>query len=565
MAETVAGPVAHLSWSAERSLPPGVRDALVGAGAPFELHTEQVLGHDATVFARRARSLRELLDTYSAAALDLPFLVAPGREWTYREALADIDATAVLLAERYGIRAGDRVAVVAANSAEYAVLMWAVVSIGAIVTSLNGWWTAPELEYGIGLTSPALVAGDERRLARLAPGSVPAGVPVRLLGDLFEQSREFVGKPLPQADITEDSPAVILFTSGTTGRAKGATLSHRNIINFAQSTLLLAAVANPAAADPALAPPAQGATILASPMFHVSGLLGVLMSGSALRTTLVFPPPGAWDPAGYLRLTERHRVTSWSGVPTQYWRLLRHPDLAAYDLSSVRNIGAGGAVFPPELVRELHAALPNVRLGNGYGMSESVGLGTLIGGDLYLEFPNSVGPAQPTVEVQIRDESGTLLREHEVGEIHLRTPSIFLGYWNDPAATDAALVAGRWYRTGDYGRVSGGLLYLESRRRDLILRGGENVYPIEIENRLVEHAEIADAAVIGVDHPELGQEVKAFVVRTAGSALSAADVRDWCALALAGFKVPAHVEFRDSLPYTATGKVMKHQLEAEQG
>jgi acyl-CoA synthetase (AMP-forming)/AMP-acid ligase II len=216
-------------------------------------------------------------------------------------------------------------------------------------------------------------------------------------------------------------------------------------------------------------------------------------------------------------------------------------------------------------VRELHAALPNVRLGNGYGMSESVGLGTLIGGDLYLEFPNSVGPAQPTVEVQIRDESGTLLREHEVGEIHLRTPSIFLGYWNDPAATDAALVAGRWYRTGDYGRVSGGLLYLESRRRDLILRGGENVYPIEIENRLVEHAEIADAAVIGVDHPELGQEVKAFVVRTAGSALSAADVRDWCALALAGFKVPAHVEFRDSLPYTATGKVMKHQLEAEQG
>jgi acyl-CoA synthetase (AMP-forming)/AMP-acid ligase II len=257
-------------------------------------------------------------------------------------------------------------------------------------------------------------------------------------------------------------------------------------------------------------------------------------------------------------------VTSWSGVPTQFWRLLRHPALGSHDLSSVSTVGSGGAVFPPELVRELHERLPHVRLGNGYGMSESVGLGTITGGDLFLELPESVGPAQPTVEVQIRDEHGAVLREDEVGEIHLRTPSVFLGYWNDDPATAAVLGEGRWYRTGDFGRISDGLLYLASRRRDMILRGGENIYPIEIENRLVEHPEIDDAAVIGVDHLELGQEVKAFVVREEGSLLTAGDVRDWCAAALAAFKVPARVEFRDSLPYTLTGKIMKHQLEQEE-
>jgi acyl-CoA synthetase (AMP-forming)/AMP-acid ligase II len=557
MAEIMDAAPAHLTWSAEVALPPELRHKLTGAGAPFELSTEQALGHDVTVFARRPRSLREMFDSHVSAVPDLPFLVSQDREWTYRETLADIDATAVLLTERYGIGVGDRVAIVAANSAEYGILMWAVVSIGAIVASLNGWWTAPELAYGIELTAPALIAGDERRLARLDPGSVPSGVPVELLDDLHREARQYAGRTPSPVDITEDSPAVILFTSGTTGRPRGATLSHRNIVNFAMVSLLSSAAA-------AAAPQPRSATILTSPMFHISGMLGILMSGTVLRTKLVFPPPGAWDPTLYLRLSAQHRVTTWSGVPTQYWRLLRHAALASHDLSSVLTIGSGGAVFPPELVRALHERFPQARLGNGYGMSESVGLGTITGGDLFLELPESVGPTQPTVEVQIRDEHGAVLREDEVGEIHLRSPSVFLGYWNDPTATAAALGEGRWYRTGDFGRISGGLLFLASRRRDMILRGGENIYPIEIENRLVEHPGIDDAAVIGVDDLELGQEVKAFVVRAEGSSLTAGDVRDWCAGALAGFKVPARVEFRDSLPYTLTGKIMKHQLEQEE-
>jgi acyl-CoA synthetase (AMP-forming)/AMP-acid ligase II len=197
-------------------------------------------------------------------------------------------------------------------------------------------------------------------------------------------------------------------------------------------------------------------------------------------------------------------------------------------------------------------------------MSETVGLGTLIGGDVMIAMPDSVGPANAGVEVEIRDADGNVAREDEVGEIHMRTASVFIGYWDDPDATAAALDAHRWYRTGDFGRIANGFLYLESRMRDMILRGGENIYPLEIEHRLVEHPDIDDAAVIGVDHPELGQEVKAFVVCRDGTEVTAAEVRAWVAEALAPFKVPAHVELRATLPYTETGKLLKHELEREE-
>jgi acyl-CoA synthetase (AMP-forming)/AMP-acid ligase II len=198
-------------------------------------------------------------------------------------------------------------------------------------------------------------------------------------------------------------------------------------------------------------------------------------------------------------------------------------------------------------------------------MSETVGIGTRVVGPTMVAHPDSVGPANIGTEVEIRDPvGGELMSEGEVGEIYLRSPSVFLGYWDNPAATAACLDAEGWYRTGDFGRIKDGMLYLDSRMRDLVLRGGENIYPIEIEHRLVEHPEIDDAAVIGVDHPELGQEVKAFVVRSSGSELSEREVKDWAARALAPFKVPAHVEFRASLPYTETGKVLKHELEREE-
>jgi acyl-CoA synthetase (AMP-forming)/AMP-acid ligase II len=552
-------------------LPPDGREALLGPGAPFELAVEPVLGTEQEVFVRRPGSLRAWLDAAVAAHADRPFLVTPERTWTFAEAAADIDRIAHLLIDRYGIAPGDRVAFVSANSAEYGLVMWAVLSIGGIVASLNGWWTSAELAFGVELSRPRLVVGDERRLARVSDDELVGATPVRRLDELVAEARAATGVDGPPAvAVEEDDPAVILFTSGTTGRPKGATLSHRNILHLGRSIQLSAAIgARFRKPDPERRePPPQPGYILASPMFHVSGMVGILLSGPALGAKLVFAPPGRWDPTRHLELTVEHGITAWSGVPTQFWRLLRHPDLASYDLSGVRSIGGGGAPFPPELIRLMGEKLPGAVPGNGFGMSETAGLGTLAQGPILVAAPTSVGPAQVGCEVEIRDAAGRPLGEDEVGEIHLRSPSVFLGYWDDDEATAAVLDADRWYRTGDFGRISGGLLHLESRMRDLIIRGGENIYPMEIEHRLIEHPAIADAAVIGVDHRTLGQEVKAIVVLHEGASLDEAGVHEWAAQALAAYKVPAYVEFRTELPYTQTGKVMKHLLESarlEQG
>jgi acyl-CoA synthetase (AMP-forming)/AMP-acid ligase II len=215
-------------------------------------------------------------------------------------------------------------------------------------------------------------------------------------------------------------------------------------------------------------------------------------------------------------------------------------------------------------MRVLNEKIPSANLSNGYGMSESMGAGTLLSGERYFTHRESVGAPYPTLEVQIRDEDRNVLPEGEVGEICLHGGVIFKGYWDDPEATAKVLDDERWYHSGDYGRIEDGVLWLESRMRDLIIRGGENIYPMEIEHRLIEHPDIADAAVIGVEHRTLGQEVMAVVVLQPGASLEPQAVQDWVGEGLARFKVPTYVEFRDALPYTQTGKVMKHVLEAEQ-
>lgn len=385
------------------------------------------------------RNLRALFDAAVERHPRRLLLVGDDRTWTMAEATSDTDAVARLLVERHRIGPGDRVAIVAANSPEHGLLMWAILSIGAAVVGLNGWWTSDELAHGVALTSPALITGDARRLERLATTAV-AGPPVVRLDDLVAEARAAGGAPRAPAAVDEDDPAVVLFTSGTSGRPKGAILSHRNIVHFASVSGLGAAIG--AALAPAPPPDSQPASILASPMFHVSGMLAILMSGPALGIKLVFAPPGRWDASRHLELSVAHRISSWwSGVPTQFGRLLRHPDLTRCDLSALRSAGGGGAPFPPELVRLFGEKLPGVSLANGYGMSETVGLGTLAAGPMMPTAPTSVGAAQPTVEVEVRDPGGRVVADGQVGEIHLRTASVFLGYWDDPVATAECLDA----------------------------------------------------------------------------------------------------------------------------
>jgi len=561
-----------LEWTDGIRLPDGARRALIGPGAPFELVVEDVLGVPTTVFAARPRSLRDLLVSAADRFGDLPYLTFPDRELSFRSVLAPVAAAAALLRDRFGVTAGDRVGIFAANCAEYVVAFWAATSLGAVTVGLNGWWTGPEAAWGLDLTRPRVLLGDRRRLERL--DGLEVACPSVVFEDESAALLEGHGEaPLPDAPLGEDDPFLILFTSGTTGRPKGALLSHRNNIHFIQSSLLgpaaRAAILAAESGSPAPSAPAgeQPCVINASPMFHISGLNCQVVMAAATGMRIVYPPPGRWREDAYLELTERYRPQSWALVPTQLWRLLDRPDLDRYDLSSVRSVGGGSAVWAPELLRALERRMPWARpgLSTGYGMTETNGVGTSLRVPDTYDHPDSIGAASPGSAIQVRGTDGSVLGEDEVGEICIHTAATFLGYWDDPAATRDALDADRWYRTGDHGFIRDGFVHLRGRRRDLIIRGGENIYPIEIENRLVEHPDIAEAAVIGVDHPTLGQEVKAVIVARDGSTLTADDVRGWVAGGLASFKVPTHVELVDALPHNASGKVMKHLLEHPRG
>ncbi len=567
----MSGEPVTLSWSGADALSPELRELLMGSGAPFEIVVEDVLGAPAEVFAQRPRNLREVMENAGRRFADRVFLVsAAGEEITYADAVSRIARVADTLSREYGVGEGDRVGLASANTVEYVLCYWATLALGAILSNFNGWWTTPELAHGIELTEPVVVLADARRLELLEklppPETVAAWPPLVPMETAAAAGLTAGGAdvPMPTVPIDEDDPATILFTSGTTGRSKGAVNTHRNWIHFALTNTAAGAVGMAAAGislEVAAKAP-QPSAIFAAPIFHISGS-GPLTNAPHSGMKLVLPPPGRWDETTTLELVQKYRITTLSGVPTQFWRILQHPEIEKYDLSSVQTLGGGGAVFPPELARLLWSTLPHVGAGQGYGMTETVGMGTRLGGPAFKARPETVGTGQITMKVQIRDPGGNVLPAGEVGEVYIWGAGVFKEYWNNPEATKAVLDADRWYKTGDFGRTDGEFLTLESRMRDLIIRGGENIYPIEIENRLVEHAEIADAAVIGVDHQTLGQEVKAFVVPAPGCNPSIDDIRRFVAEALAAFKVPTYVEFRESLPYNATGKLLKRQLEEE--
>ena len=555
-----------LSDLTHRWEPPAGTESLVGAGGPFELVEQDVLGVPTTVFADRFENLRAMLQHTAGTSPDAPYLVFPDRELelTYAATVASAARIAEVLAAR-GVEKGDVVAFAAANVPAYPVAWWSTVCLGAIVSSLNGWWTPSELAYGIELTRPTVLVADARRMERLLEAGVPDGVVLihdtelePLLGPAAD-----VDPSLPDTPIAEDDPAIILFTSGTTGRPKGATISHRQFVHCSQVVAFQGAMAMVLAPPPADAPARpQPSSLCVSPLFHVSGAYP-LATAARVGQKVVFPPVGRWDELTHLRLTEQHHVGAWSGVPTQFWRLLEHPQFAEFDTSSVTTVGGGGATFPPELFRLVGRTMPWARMGCGYGMSETLGSGSRLGGLTMETHPASVGSVEPLCEIQIRDTDDQPVADGEVGEICIRGAAVFLGYWDNPKASAEVLDEHRWYRTGDFGRFTDGVLQLESRMRDLIIRGGENIYPIEIENRLIEHPDIAHACVVGVAHHQLGQEVAAVVVLHDGADPGVDGVKDWVRAELAGYKVPTHVLFRPELPYNATGKVLKNEVEVE--
>ena len=505
----------------------------------FELAEEDVLGHRMTVFSDRLSMLSQLLER-SVGFGEREYLVAGDRRLSFAEHETWVRRVAGGM-RNAGVDKGDRVAIAAANSHEWVAAFWAAVSLGAVVVGLNAWWHGEELRAAITDCEPTLLIADAERIARI--GAVPCTVvEIERLQEILD------GDPVvdwPAVD--EDDPAVILYTSGTTGRSKGAVHSHRNLLALVQ---LQAFITASRPLPPGLVlPPARIFT--SSPLFHVSGLHAGVVAAISAGSTIIWRH-GRFDPAEVMRVMQDEAVSSWSAVSTAVWRVVTHPEVGAYDLSSVRHIGGGGSAWSPALQERMRAVFGDtLASGVGYGLTECTALATVASTEDLRAHPDTVGRALPTVEIDVRD-----------GEIFIRSPLVMLGYWRNEDATKAVIGEGRWLRTGDLGHVEDGLLFLSARRHDLIVRAAENVYPVEIENCLEGHPQVVESVVVGLDHEELGQEVCAVVVLS--EPVSTDDLADYIGQRLAAFKVPSRWVVRtEPLPRTATDKVLRAQVLAD--
>ncbi|MFB6553137.1 class I adenylate-forming enzyme family protein [Streptomyces sp. NPDC056405] len=529
--------------------------ALTGPGGPFELADDDVLGTRLPVFTHRQRALHEVLHA-SAAHADREYVVTADRRITFAEHAAQVASLARVLREEYGVAEGDRVAIAAANSPEWIQTFWATVSIGAVAVGFNAWWSAREMAHGVRNAEPALVVADARQSAKLADCPVPV---LSLEDDVRRFLTAHPDAPLPSADVAEDDPAVILYTSGTSGRPKGAVHTHRNLLAVVEyhrlNDALLREFGDPLAAE-------DRVYLLTLPLFHIASLHNLAVPRLATGSRIALHQ-GAFDVDAVLGMVERERVTNWGAVPTMAHRLLEHGRADQYDTSSLTAFALASAPSSTEFKERLRLELPFAKdsLVDSYGLTESCTAIAAANPQELAAAPGTLGRPVVGVRLEIRDPAGEVLGEGEEGEVWVRSMYNMLGYWRDPGATADTVGADRWLRTGDLGYLREGRLFLVSRRSDLIIRGGENVYPAEIETVLAEHPDVAECLVLGVPHPDLGQEVAAVVVLRPGSTVTEEALREYAANELAYFKVPRRWRLTtDELPRNATGKVIRHSV-----
>lgn len=535
-----------------------VMAGLMGPGGRFEQVMEDVLGTEMPVMKNRDRSLGDLLAA-SVAYGDRDYLVTENSRMSYAEHGAAVAALATALREKYGVGKGDRVGILAANVPEWLVAFWAAQALGAIAVGYNAWWAPREIEYGIGHTTPTVVIADAKRAARIEGQGVPV---LTMEEDLPRLIAEFTGAELPRTDVAEDDPALILYTSGTSGRPKGAVQSHRNLLAVVDyhrhSDALFAAFTG---GDPNSTAPSNLRYLLTAPLFHTASLNNLALPRLATGGAVVIYE-GAFDVDRILRLVEKERVTNWAAVPTMVGRMIDH-DLSQYDLSSLTSFALASAPSSPEFQARLREKVPFTRnaLVDSYGLTESSTAISVATPPELAAFPGTLGRPIVGVQVEIRDPFGEVLPDGEEGEICARSPYVMLGYWDNPEATAATITEGRWLRTGDYGVLEDGRLRMVGRRSDLILRGGENIYPIEVEQALDEHPAVAECAAIGAPHDDLGQEVAAVVVLREGASATEEELREFVAERLAYFKVPSRWRITtEPLPRNATGKASRNEI-----
>jgi acyl-CoA synthetase (AMP-forming)/AMP-acid ligase II len=531
---------------------------LTGPGGRFELREEEVLGARLPMFAGRARSLGEVLAD-SAGLGDRDYIVTARERLSFAEHAAQVASLARALRDDHGVRPGDRIAINAANCPGWIVSFWAAIAAGAVAVGYNAWWTRHELEYALGHTEPKVVIADAKRAALTPPRDG-----MRLLTieeDVAELVRRHPGAKLEIPQVAEDDPAVILYTSGTSGRPKGAVHTHRNLTSVIEYHRMNDALAQ-AFGDPT--DPTSRRYLLALPLFHIASLHNLAVPRLATGTAVIMHE-GAFDVDKVLSLVERERVTNWGAVPTMAHRLLEHGDLSKYDISSLTAFALASAPSSPAFKKRLREAFPPARnaLVDSYGLTESCTAVAVASPMDLAESPGTLGRPVVGVQLEIRDPDGRVLPPGEEGEVCVRSAYNMLGYWRDPQATGQAVDADRWLHTGDIGTLDEqGRVRLTTRRSDLILRGGENVYPAEIENVLAEYPGVRECIALGVPHPDLGQEVMAVVV-FAGEPASERELAEFARERLAYFKVPSRWRITtEPLPRNATGKVIRREVES---
>lgn len=543
---------------------------LTAVGSPYELELVNIHGYPIRTYKNAHRNLREIWER-AAKRGDAPYFIYEDVVTTYGEAHKEVVSLAAWLYEN-GIRKGDRVAVGMRNYPEFAIAFWAIQSIGAVMVSLNAWWIGEELKYALKDSGAVAAILDGERQERLTPEMMEE-LGVRLVvvarGEARADTTEWgqaagnTGAVLPHVDIDPEDDATILYTSGTTGFPKGAAGSHRNYVTNVWNGLFTVGVGSLMAGGPIPDPFADRAHITALstfPFFHIAGLCGLIASTNN-GTTIV--TQYKWDAGDALRLVEKYKVNQFGGVPTVVRSFIEHPDRDTFDLSSLASIGQGGAPVAPDTIARIEQDFAGkVSPGNGYGLTETTAGCIANAGAAYFAKKDSVGLPAVGTDVCIMDEDGKEVPQGTIGEVCIYGPQNVRGYWNKPAETAKAFVDG-WFHTGDAGYIDeDGFVYVVDRIKDMVLRGGENVYCVEVETVLFELDAVLDCAVIGLPHAKLGEEVTAVLVAADGFDESATpEVLQYLSGRLAAFKVPSKVFWHhEELPRNATGKVLKKDL-----
>jgi long-chain acyl-CoA synthetase len=547
-----------------------VRARLIQPGSRFEIETKLIRGVETRTWKHAPKTLREVFER-TVEFRERKYLVFENERLSYAEHHSDVCTLANVLADRFDVRKGGRVAIAMRNFPEYATIFWATLSIGAIVVPLNSWWSGRELDFALHDSGAKVLFADGQRFDSLQPFLTALNfvgmVCVRdekpgVLNYRDLLSDGVAATTLPRVSLKPDDGATLLYTSGTTGQPKGVLGTHRNACSTIWTTLFCLRASRELSAAPEPNAKDQKSALITTPLFHVIGCLSGLLIQTFVGAKIVLMYK--WDANTALELIEREQISTSTMVPAMLWQLIEAQTQHPRDVSSLERLSYGGAPAPAELFTRLERCFPNVLLMTGFGMTETSSPSTHGFGEYLKRAPTSAGLPPPVCDIKAMNERGTEVTRGENGELWIRGPNVVDGYWQRPDATAETFNAG-WVKSGDIGYIDeDGNVFIVDRIKDMVIRGGENVYCVEVENAIVAYGDIVEAAVIGLAHETLGEEVAAAVLLERGACIDEQALRAFLKRHLAAFKIPTVFEFRTTdLPRNATGKVLKSTLRTQ--